>query len=128
MLIVGVRHRLAACRWARIKTRDVFISCKHPGENGQVTRDASLARDVYEFLSARGLKVFLSSVSLEKLGASEYTRVIDDALDGTRVLIAVGTSAENLDSHWVRYEWDSFANDVRSGRKPGWAHPHVLRR
>ena len=34
-------------------------------------------------------------------------------------MVAVGTSAENLDSEWVRYEWASFYNDIRSRKKPG---------
>ena len=34
------------------------------------------------------------------------------------VLLAIGTSADNLNSEWVRYEWNSFANDIRSRRKP----------
>jgi hypothetical protein len=33
-------------------------------------------------------------------------------------MIAVGTSTENLNSEWVRYEWDGFYNDILSGVKP----------
>jgi len=44
--------------------------------------------------------------------------VIDEALDASRFLIAVGSSYKNLDSEWVRYEWESFLNDIRSRRKP----------
>jgi hypothetical protein len=32
--------------------------------------------------------------------------------------VAVGTSIDNLTSEWVRYEWDSFYNDILSRRKP----------
>ena len=55
---------------------------------------------------------------LEAMGAAEYKGTIDDALDEAAVLVAVGTSPENLNSRWVRYEWDSFFNDVISGIKP----------
>ena len=39
-------------------------------------------------------------------------------MDRAKTLIAVGTSPANLDSRWVRYEWDSFFNDILSGVKP----------
>lgn len=39
-------------------------------------------------------------------------------MDSASILIAVGTSTDNLNSSWVRYEWDSFFNDIISGIKP----------
>jgi hypothetical protein len=97
---------------------DVFISFKNLAPDGTQTRDSILARIVYTFLTGKHLSVFLSSISLEQLGVSAYKRAIDDALDATQVLVAVGTSREHLDSEWVRYEWDSFFNEILSGQKP----------
>lgn len=97
---------------------EVFISFKNLDEQGNQTPDSLLAQEVYQALSSRGLNVFFSNVSLEKLGISAYKRAIDDALDASKVLVAVGTSGSNLDSQWVRYEWDSFFNDILSGVKP----------
>lgn len=97
---------------------DIFISFKNLMPNGEPTRDSILAREVYNYLSAKGFSVFLSNVSLEQLGISEYKKAIDDALDVAQVLVAVGTSRENLEWRWVRYEWDSFFNDILSGVKP----------
>ena len=96
----------------------MFICFKNLDDEGRPTEDAALARDVHDFMAARGLSVFFSNVSLEKLGISAYKKSIDQALDSARVLVAVGTSAANLDSEWVRYEWDSFYSDVLSGVKP----------
>jgi hypothetical protein len=78
---------------------DIFISFKNLDEQGMPTRDSALAREVYDYLTDRGLNVFLSCVSLERLGVAGYTRAIDNALDVARVLVAVGTSSANLDSH-----------------------------
>lgn len=97
---------------------DVFISFKNLDEQGASTPDGTLATEVYDFLASRGIKVFFSNVTLEKLGISAYKRAIDDALDGSRILVAVGTSPEHLDWEWVRYEWDSFYSDILSGVKP----------
>jgi hypothetical protein len=81
---------------------EVFISFKNLMPNGEPTRDSMLAREVYDYLSAKGLSVFISNVSLERLGISEYKKAIDDALDVAQVLVAVGTSRENLEWRWVR--------------------------
>ena len=97
---------------------DVFISCKNLDENGGQTRDAEIAAQIYDFLTGKGLNVFLSTFTLEQLGAADYSREIDSALEAATVLVAIGTSADHLNSEWVRYEWDSFANDIRSRRKP----------
>lgn len=97
---------------------DVFLSFKNLDASGNPTRDAELARQVYERLSALGVRAFLSTVSLEATGQSAYKAGIDAALDSCRILVAVGTSAEHLDSEWVKYEWDSFFNDIISGIKP----------
>jgi hypothetical protein len=100
------------------ETYDVFISFKNLDRDGNTTPDAALAKQAHDFLTERGLKVFCASVSLEELGISAFKRAIDQALDSAHVLVAVGTTSENLDSEWVRYEWDSFYSDVLSGIKP----------
>lgn len=97
---------------------DVFISFKNLLPSGEPTRDSVLAREVHDHLAQNGLSVFLSNVALEQLGVSQYKRAIDDALDAAQVLVAVGTSRDHLESRWVRYEWDSFFNDILSDVKP----------
>ena len=97
---------------------DVFISFKNLLPNGESTRDSKLAREVHDYLVGRGLSVFFGNVSLESLGISEYKKAIDVALDVSQVLVAVGTTREHLEARWVRYEWDSFFNDILSGVKP----------
>jgi len=96
---------------------DVFVSFKNLGPDGHPTEDSRLARQVCDCLSQVDLSVFLSEISLETLGISAYQKAIDDALDAAKVLVAVGTSPDNLESQWVRYEWSSFYNDILSGIK-----------
>jgi len=115
-------------------SNDIFISCKNLDEHGVQTRDSEIAAEVYKFLTGKGLSVFLSTFTLEQLGASAYTREIDSALESATVLLAIGTSADHLNSEWVRYEWDSFSNAIRSGGKPhisplllGWSAAALVR-
>jgi hypothetical protein len=97
---------------------DIFISFKNLDESGVPTRDAELAKEVYDFLTSKDLGVFISTVTLEELGVSDYKKAIDDALDTASIVVAVGTSIENLNSRWVSYEWDSFYKDILNGVKP----------
>jgi len=80
---------------------DVFISFKNLDEKGVPTPDAELANEVYNFLTSKGLSIFISTVTLESLGVSNYKKAIDEALDAASIMIAVGTSTENLNSEWV---------------------------
>ena len=98
---------------------DVFISFKNTDEFGNSTPDALMAEELYHSLICKNITVFYSNYSLGILGAAQYKAAIDSALDEATVLVAVGTSAENLNSNWVRYEWDSFYGDILSGQKKG---------
>ena len=97
----------------------VFLSYKNSGDDGKKTQDAVMAEDLYAELSRRGVETFYSNRTIGQLGEAQYKMAIDDALDEAYVLVAVGTSVANLNSNWVKYEWDSFYGDILSGRKDG---------
>jgi len=99
------------------KTYDIFISFKNNDKMGQRTKDSVLAEKCYRYLVGKGFNVFFSNEELEINGKSNYSESIDDALDSSRFLIAVGCSKDHFESGWVRYEWDSFLNAIRSGVK-----------
>lgn len=93
---------------------DLFLSFQHLDQGGSRTRDGELAEELCHFLRRRGLTVFFNDFTLESLGASEFRRRIDEGLDDSHVLVAIGTSSVNLESKWVRYEWESFDTDLLS--------------
>lgn len=97
---------------------EIFISFKNLDAEGLQTRDSFIAAEVYNFLTGHGINTFFSNISLEKLGVSAYQKYIDEVLDSAKVLIVVGTTVNNIESPWVRYEWSSFFNDILSGAKP----------
>ena len=115
---------------------EVFLSFKNSDAEGQPTKDCLMATKLYAALTERGISTFFSNATLELLGAAEFKQVIDDALDQCVILIAIGTSQENITSQWVKYEWNSFSNDILSGLKPNGAlfsyiesiTPHMLPR
>jgi hypothetical protein len=89
----------------------VFISSK--------SDDYASARRVYESLTGLGIECFFSEETLSQLGDAEYKNAIDDALDVATHLVIVTSSRANAESRWVRYEWNSFDNEILAGRKSG---------
>ena len=97
---------------------ETFISFKSSDVNNRRTRDGELAREIHDYFVAQGVATFCSDCCLQDRGVSDYKRYIDKALDLVDILVVVGTSSDNLNTEWVRYEWDSFFNDILSGLKP----------
>lgn len=90
---------------------DVFIS--HSGQ------DLRYAKKVYDFLSSRGYKVFLSEISLPYLANTDYATVISEILDQAENMVVLANDISKIDSGWVKYEWTSYLNEKHSGRKLG---------
>ena len=95
---------------------DVFISYKELDENGERTRDSVLAQDIYYQLTEQGQRVFFSRISLEDIPGTQYEPYIFAALNSAKVMIVVGTSAENLSAVWVKNEWSRFLAMMRKDK------------
>ncbi len=78
-----------------------------------------VAREAAEFLTEAGLRVFFSERELPKMGNSDYSDAINNALDGAHHLLVVTSSVERVTSKWVKYEWQTFHNENLSNRKQG---------
>jgi len=96
---------------------DVFISFKNSYQ-GQPTRDREIAENLHKKLDEEGIKAFFSNSTLAEMGESEFKKAIDMALSEARVMIVIGTKMEYVDSKWVRYEWDTFSQEILNDRKP----------
>jgi hypothetical protein len=90
---------------------DVFLSFS--GE------DETQAREVFEFLASKGLRVFFSRESIPRMGQAEYMKAINEGLDNARHMIIVSNSAKGFGKPWVEREWTMFLNEKLSGRKSG---------
>lgn len=90
---------------------DVFISCK--------SEDYIYAEGIYKYLKDNGIKVFLASTELRRLGESEYRKAISTALKAAHHMIVFASKPEYIDARWVYYEWDMFVNAKLKGFKPG---------
>lgn len=87
---------------------DVFICYKETDENGMRTHDSVLAQDVYDALTAKGLKVFFSRITLEDKLGRQYEPYIFAALNSAKVMLAIGTKYEYFQAVWVKNEWSRF--------------------
>ena len=95
---------------------DVFISYKELDENGNRTRDSILAQEIYYQLTEKGWRVFFSRISLEDVPGTQYEPYIFAALNSAKVMVVVGTSAENLNAVWVKNEWSRYLALMRKDR------------
>jgi hypothetical protein len=75
------------------------------------------AQMVHDVLTVLGYNVFLSSVSLSEIGDTELMKSIHKALEVSRHMLVVTTSAENLQSRWVQHEIDCFLSLSLKGQK-----------
>lgn len=91
------------------KPYDVFICYKEKtDENGMRTHDSVLAQDIYDALTANGLKVFFSRISLEDKLGRQYEPYIFAALNSAKVMLAIGAKYEYFQAAWVKNEWSRF--------------------
>lgn len=90
------------------KPYDVFICYKETDENGNRTIDSVIAYDIYEALTAKGLKVFFSRVSLEDKLGRQYEPYIFAALNSAAVMLCIGTKYEYFQAVWVKNEWSRY--------------------
>ena len=90
------------------KPYDVFICYKETDEFGSRTIDSVLAQDVYDALTAKGMKVFFARITLEDKLGKMYEPYIFSALNSAKVMLAIGTTADRFEAVWVRNEWSRF--------------------
>lgn len=96
---------------------EVFISYKNSDSDGKPTADALIAQKLYTCLLERGVTTFFSNVSLMEFGEAAYKQAIERALDEADVFVLIATKAEYIESRWVKYEWNSFHEEILSGDK-----------
>ncbi len=90
------------------KPYDIFICYKETDNKGSRTHDSVIAEDIYDKLIDQGYKVFFAKITLENKLGKEYEPYIYSALKSAKVMLVVGTSAENFNAIWVKNEWSRF--------------------
>lgn len=90
---------------------DVFISHK--------SEDTEIAAKVYKFLKGNMINPFFDKECLPELGKSEYEEAILGALNNSKHFVIILSNLEYLNSGWVKEEIDTFAQELREGRKDG---------
>lgn len=96
---------------------DIFICYKEGDINGDRTTDSVIAQDIYNKLTDLNYKVFFARITLaDKLG-EEYEPYIFSALNSSKVMLVVGTNADNLNSVWVKNEWSRYLDLIKNKKK-----------
>lgn len=99
--------------------KNIFLSFKHHDDSGELTPDYHRAARLYDFLTKHQFNVFFSAKSVVASGDSDYTALINKALDQADVLILVSSCYNNCTSGWVKYEWQNYFQEVMNGKTHG---------
>ena len=100
-----------------VEPYDVFICYKETGADGERTHDSVMAQDIYEELTAKGLKVFFARITLEDKLGTAYEPYIFAALNSAKVLLSIGTKPEHFEAVWVKNEWSRYLDFMKTDRK-----------
>lgn len=92
---------------------DVFICYKETDAQGRRTHDSVYAQDIYNSLIKEGYRVFFSRITLEDKIGTAYEPYIFAALNSAKVMLVIGTSAENMNAVWVKNEWGRYLGIVK---------------
>lgn len=99
---------------AREEPYDVFICYKESDEAGNRTADSVLAQDIYDALTAKGMRVFFSRISLEDKLGQDYEPCIFAALNSAKVMLMVTTSSDHCSAVWVKNEWKRYLDFMKN--------------
>lgn len=95
---------------------DIFICYKDRDDFGERTSESVLAQEVYDELIECGYKVFFSRITLEdKLGIN-YEPYIFSALCSAKVMLVFASCIENVNSAWVKNEWQRYLGLIENDR------------
>lgn len=86
---------------------DVFICFKAKDEEGNHTKASEIGQDIYEQLTAKGLRVFFSRITLDNF-VGAYEPYIFSALNSAKVMLVVANEPKQLSAKWVKNEWMRF--------------------
>ena len=99
---------------------DIFISYKDTENiNGKSkrTQDSIDCQELYIHLKEQGYRVFYSRESLRDKIGEKYEPYIFNALSTAKVMIVYGSSAEYINSTWLRNEWSRYLKKIAKGEK-----------
>ena len=94
------------------KPYDIFICYKDSNPDGSRTRDSLHAEVLYDELTAQGYRVFFSRRTLQEMAGERYEGYIYLALTSARVMLLVSSSADYVESPWLKNEWSRYLYQI----------------
>ena len=73
-----------------------------------------LAQDIYDALTAKGMRVFFSRISLEDKLGQDYEPCIFAALNSAKVMLMVTADSDHCQSVWVKNEWKRYLDFMKT--------------
>ena len=86
----------------------IFLSFKDRDENGNRTKSSRFSEKLFHSLTERGYKVFYAPSVLNGMIGQEIAPTIEHALETAKLQIIVLTNSYEVNSKWLRFEWQYF--------------------
>lgn len=90
------------------KPYDVFICFRAEEADHSRTESSVIGQEIYDLLTAKGVKVFFSRITLQDKLAEAYEPYIYAALHSAKVMLVVATKPAELRQRWVKNEWSRY--------------------
>ena len=86
----------------------IFLSFKDRDENGSRTKSSRFSEKLFHSLTEKGYKVFYAPSVLNGMVGQAIVPTIEHALESSKFQIVVLTNSYEVNSKWVRFEWQYF--------------------
>ena len=84
-------------------------------------QDFELARHIYDYLSRKGYRVFMTGKNLKNSRRQDAIPMLQTAIESAKILVLVGTSREYIDDASVESEWMRYFIVNRGVKNKGFA-------
>ncbi|MBO4389851.1 MAG: toll/interleukin-1 receptor domain-containing protein [Lachnospiraceae bacterium] len=101
--------------------KDILDDGFDPDDDNVPVKDFELARHIYDYLSRKGYRVFMTGKNLKNSRRQDAIPMLQTAIESAKILVLVGTSREYIDDASVESEWMRYFIVNRGVKNKGFA-------
>lgn len=99
--------------------KDLLDDGFDPDDDHEPVKDFELAKHVYDYLSRKGYRMFMTGKNLKGVKRQDAIPMLSEAIRSAKLLILVGTEKENIEAASVEGEWMRFIVSNRGSKNKG---------
>ena len=103
---------LLLCKYGVEYMDDLKIDEKNDGR----TKNSVLSQEIYNELTKLNYEVLFFRITLEDKIDTEYEQYIFNGLNSAKVMLVVETNKKNINSIWIKNEWNRYLDIIKKDR------------